>query len=339
MINKLLSLKLNTMADTKTYIPAPQNEDDELGLTMNASYEDAVHIMPSEDKSKYNKMASGDTDVQPKDEVKESAGTIFKEIGSSFIVADSDGPAEQIDFMSILNGLQAYNNGKSNISADTAKFYEIINKGLKELGIDSNSDYAQLYIKEIIKGIANADGNTAKKGSDGIKLSLSDLTGLDKNGNGTFFDEVEEISKSAQKEAQKNITAAQIQDEMDSDGDGYISYEELETAFNNGGNFAKLFADENGNIDKALFYAVSNKVNGKFRAIPSLILAWLDQNKDGKITAEDIEGFKTNPQADPMSPKDDPVYRNPYQDAVTYIKNTTVYRTQNDKDGIFKFSG
>ena len=254
------------------------------------------------------------------------AENIVNAIGSSFAMDGGTGIGKT-DFAAILHNLNLYNDGKAFDSA-VAEFFDIINKGLQTLGIDSESPYAENYIKELIKAISNADKDPAKLASNGINLSADALSKLDKNGDGSFFDELNSLALSDEVlvSAQKKITQDMISDEMDSDNDGYITFEEIKNSFDNNGAIASLFVNDNGNFDAAIFYAISNIVDGQYKVTPELLLAWLDTDNNGKITSDDIERFKSGEVVDPTSFKDSPVYIDAYSRgldiAYMHVKHT-----------------
>lgn len=338
----------NSMAAPKTDKPKiSQESEDELGLTMGTNDDaetvavecsnDWMKMAPKTDYSKYNSMAGAQkSDNQPSEGAQKDAQEIFNAIGTTFSASQSKTGIKTIDFMSILHGIQTYARTNNDRSA-LGKFYGVIYNTLEEMGVEIQSDEAALYIKELIKNISNADKDETKLSSNGIKLNIDKLTGLDKNNDGSFFDELEIAAQNAKIPAQKAITESQIEKEMDADGDGMITYDELEKALENGSEYAKLFVGEDGIIDKALFYALNGNRN-KFSAYQ--MRQWLDINGDGIITKEEIEKFKTEPQPDWNTPKRNDGYIpmcNPYQDALLFIKQTSIYKPETYDGSYFKF--
>lgn len=306
------------------------NKEENLGLKLNSTDDEGTvafepadpyalsTVAPSKDKLGLDKLAGQNTDNTFTLGSLLQAQNLVNSIGDSSIYGST--PSNKTDFAAILHNLRLYNSGNE-VSADTAAFYDMINEALNTLGIDSESDYAQYYIKELIKSIANSDKDLTKMASNGIELTAENLAQLDTNCDGSFMDELATLSLSDEvlKNAQKEITKAQISDEMDSDNDGYITLEEMVKSFNNNGTIASLFTDDKGNFDAALFYAVADTVGGQYKVTPMVLLAWLDTNNDGKITADEVKQFKQGKSVDPNSPKDNPVYVDAYQRGVDYL--------------------
>ena len=286
-------------------------DEENLGLSFaDTNYEPDLEPIitynPYPSSCKINPANKNDNSEQNEEEnITLSEGeTIAEEFGSTGY-GEGHAPSE-INFVSIFNSLQKYNNGAS-FSNSSTEFLNIINEGLANAGIDPNSNEAKAYIKALITVIENKNRDANQITSNGIVLNIYSLEALDTNGDGSFMSELQELALSDEViiQARGNIANETIQNELDSNNNNLIDINELQNAADDGNEFARLFLNENGRIDRILFLALGlnqSQYDGNGLIIEYFIRCF-DKNNDGQITQEDIDIIRNSNEYKSFNPK------------------------------------
>ena len=263
-----------------------------------AEYSETAKLKPTEYSEYSDLIKLKSTDSNEAATVQETVNKEIQEImdfGSSTIIGSNNSVSTDVN--SIYAALQRYNNGMIYNDAQS-EFLNIINDGLKASGINPNSKNAKLYIEALIYKIENNSADISSLAKSGNVLHSNALYALDSNNDNSIMEELKELALSdeVKKITNRYITADMIKTEFDQNNNNLIDINELQKAADNGNDFAKLFMDNNGNIDRKLFLALGLKqedYSGNGLIIEYFIIKF-DKNNDGKITQEDINIIKNS---------------------------------------------